>query len=326
MQTRQVYLARAVSLACLAVFSVATRGHSAAPAEIIIPGEKVFPESLTSSAEGSVIVGSVGARTIFRAKHGAATAEAWIAPGTGGAQGIFGVFADDESNTLWACSGAFAAPGGPPQPASASALHAFDLKTGAPKGRYVLPTSGGSCNDIAVGSDGSAYATDTSNMEIVRLKQGAKELEVWAGNGAFGPKGGVLDGIAVLGNRVLVNTLVTGKIFSVPIGGDGKPGTATEVKLDRAIERPDGMRSFGKNSLLVVEGGSGGRLSRIVLSGDSGKVTSLKEGYPDDPVAVTVVGTNAYVLEGQLGALMGRAEPDAKAKPFHATAVAVGKP
>lgn len=324
MQTRHVSLARAISLACLAVFSVATRAHSTAPAEIVIPGEKVFPESLTSTAEGAVIVGSVGARTIFRAKHGAATAEAWIQPGTGGAQGIFGVFADDKSNTLWACSGAFAAPGGPPPPASA--LHAFDMKTGAPKGRYVLPTAGGSCNDIAVGADGTAYATDTSNMEVVWLKPGAKELEVWAGNGAFGPKGSVLDGIAVLGNRVLVNTLVTGKIFSVPVGGDGKAGAATEVKLDRAIERPDGMRSFGKDSLLVVEGGSGGRLSRIVLSGDSGKVTSLKEGYPDGPVAVTVVGTNAYVLEGQLGALMGRADPDAKAKPFRATAVAVGKP
>lgn len=161
------------------------------------------------------------------------------------------------------------------------------------------------------------------NMEVARLKKGAQALEVWAGNGAFGPKGGVLDGIAVLGDRVIVNTLATSKLFSVPIESGGKAGTATEITLDRPIERPDGMRSFGKKDLLTVEGGGGGRLSRITLDGNSGKVTTVKESYPDGPVAVTVVGTTAYVLEGQLSAMR---KPDAPAKPFHATAVEVGKP
>ncbi|HEX4676086.1 MAG TPA: hypothetical protein VH209_12200, partial [Steroidobacteraceae bacterium] len=63
--------------------------------------------------------------------------------------------------------------------------------------------------------------------------------------------------------------------------------------------------------------------------GDTGKVTTVKEGYPDGPVAVTVVGTTAYVLEGQLAAFMGRpgagTEPPPP-KPFRATAVQVGKP
>ena len=307
-----------------AVFAVA---YAAAPAEIVISGEKIFPESLTSAKDGTVILGSVGARTIFRAKKDSGNAEAWIHPGTDGMLGIFGVFADDKSNTLYACSAQpFGPPGGPPPPPSA--LYTFDLKTGAPKGHYPLPTPGAFCNDIAVDSEGNAYASDTLNMQVVRLKKGAKELEVWAGADAgFGPKGGVLDGIAVLGKRVLVNTLVTSKIFSVPIGKDGKAGAVTEVKLDRATERPDGMRSFGKDSLLVVEGGSGGRLSRVTLSGDSGKVTAIKEGYPDGPVAVTVVGTTGYVLEGQLGAMRGPpGGTPAPANPFKATAVEVGKP
>jgi hypothetical protein len=58
---------------------------------------------------------------------------------------------------------------------------------------------------------------------------------VWAGNGGFGPKGGVLDGISVLGNRLFVNTLATNKLFVVPVETDGKPDTITEVKLDRGI-------------------------------------------------------------------------------------------
>jgi hypothetical protein len=53
----------------------------------------------------------------------------------------------------------------------------------------------------------------------------------------------VHDGISVLGKRVYVNTLVTSKLFTIPIESTGKAGRPVEVKLDRAIERPDGMRS-----------------------------------------------------------------------------------
>jgi len=305
---------------------VCAAANGAAPATITIPGERLITESLTSTKEGSVIVGSVMGRTIFRAKPGADTAEVWIQPGTDGLTSIFGVFADDRSNTLYACSGT---PGGPPggPPPPPSALHTFDLKTGAPKGHYVFPTPGGFCNDIAVDKDGNAYATDTNNMQVVMLKKGAKELVVWSAPDAFGPKGGVLDGIAVLGDRVVTNTLLTSKIWATPIGKDGKAGATVEVKLDTPVERPDGMRSFGKNSLLVAEGGSGGKLSKVVIEGDSGKRTVLKEGFPDGPVAVTVVGTTAYVLEGQLGAMRGPpGGTPPPAKPFKATGVAVGKP
>jgi hypothetical protein len=88
------------------------------------------------------------------------------------------------------------------------------------------------------------------------------------------------------------------------------------------------MRSFGTQDVLTIEGGNGGRLSRISLSGDKGKVTTIKEGYPDGPVAVTVAGTTAYVLEGQLDILFGGAgsTPTPPEHPYHATAVEVGKP
>jgi hypothetical protein len=85
-------------------------------------------------------------------------------------------------------------------------------------------------------------------MEADRLQDGSHQLQVWAGSGGFGPKGGVLDGISVLGNRLFVNTLETNKVLVVPIETDGKAGTISEVKLDRGIENPDGMRSFGNDS------------------------------------------------------------------------------
>ena len=331
--TRRLRLGTVTVLGVAAAACIA-RGEvhaaSAPPTEIVIPGERIFPESITSSPDGSVIFGSIGASTIFRAKPGAAGAEAWIPPGTDGMSHIFGVFADPKSNTLWACSGtpAFLPPDPGGAPPKASTLHAFDLKSGAPKGHYEFPTPGSFCNDIAVDASGNAYATDTNNMEVVRLKKGGKQLEVWAGSGGFGPKGGVLDGIAVLGNRVLVNALGTSRLFSVPISADGKASAITEVTLDRPISRPDGMRSFGKDKLLIIEGGNGGRLSQITLSANNGKAAAIKEGYPDGPVAVTVVGTTAYVLEGQLTTMFGQrpGAPPPQTKPFKATAVAVGKP
>jgi len=134
------------------------------------------------------------------------------------------------------------------------------------------------------------------------------------------------DGISVLGSRLYVNTLTTNKIFMVPIEGSGKAGPVTEIKLDHAINHPDGMRSFGKDSVLVAEGGGKGRLSRIKITDDSAQVTLLKEGYPDGAVSVTVVGTTAYVLEGQLAELFGKPDPNQAVKPFHATAVEVGNP
>jgi glucose/arabinose dehydrogenase/mono/diheme cytochrome c family protein/sugar lactone lactonase YvrE len=301
-----------------------TSTDPAGPAQLLVPGEKIYPESLTSTADARVIIGSIVARTIFVVKPGTATAEVWIQPDSGPTLGVYGVFADEKSNTLWACFSSVPGPHSSPQ--APAALKTFDLQTGALKQRYQLPTAGAFCNDIAVGSDGSAYVSDTENMEVDRLPSGGHQLQVWAGNGGFGPKGGILDGISVLGNRVLVNTLVTNKLFSIAIQADGKAGAISEINLDRAIENPDGMRSFGKDSLLIVEGGGQGRLSRINIDGNSGQVTPLKEGYPDGAVAVTVVGTTGYVLEGQLAALFGKPDPQRVAKPFRATAVEVGTP
>ena len=313
---------RLASLAGIAGVVLGTAAMADAPPEIRIPGDKVFPESLTSTPEGAVIIGSIGMGQIFRAKAGSDSAQVWILPSDDAPAGYLGVFADPQHDTLWACSLPAGGPGvAKPVP---SALHAYDLTTGKAKGHYPYPTPGGVCNDAAVGADGTVYATDTGNMQVLRLKPGATALEIWAGEGGFGPAGGVLDGISVLGNRVLVNALATSKLFSVPVGKDGKAGKITEVKLSRPIERPDGMRSFGKDSLLIVEGGGKGTLSLITLKGNNGTVKTLKAGYPDGPVAVTVVGTTAYVLEAQFAAMRG--PNPVPVKPFKATAVEVGKP
>lgn len=298
---------------------------SGLPAEISIPGDRLFTESLTSSRDGAVYVGSYGidgygGRTIYRASPGRAVAEVWIAPPSETSPGYLGVLADDKTHTLWACVLPVRMAAGEPQ-TTPSILRAFDLTSGAIKASYPLPTPGGVCNDIAIAADGAVFVTDTENMEILRLGAGASALEVWSGNGAFGPKGGILDGIAILGDRLFVNTLATNKLFAAAILPDGAAGPVSEIALSRPILAPDGMRSFGQD-LLLVESGGPGRLSRVTVSGNSGEVVTLSEGYPGGAVAVTVVGTNAYVLEAQFAA--EETLPKMPTKPYKAVAVDVG--
>jgi sugar lactone lactonase YvrE len=290
-----------------------------APAQIVIPGTRIIPESLTSTSDGIVYIGSIGARQIYRAAPGADTAEVFIPAGTGDMQAIFGVLADEKSGNLYACSGNM----GPPAPGTKpvqSAMYVFDLKTGAYKMHYPLPTPGAACNDIAVDADGGVYVTDTQNMLVATLKPAGGKFEVWAGQGGkFGPTGGVLDGIAVVDGKVYVNTLVTSKLFVVPIAAGGKSGEVAEVKLDKPLDRPDGMRAFG-HGLLVANGGGAGSVGAVTFDGyGGGRHSVIKEGFPDGPVAVTVVGDNVYVLEAQFASM--RAEPGTPDKPFKATAV-----
>ena len=258
-----------------------------------------------------VFFGSIGNKMIYRAAPGSDKAEPFVQPGTDGVQSTFGVYADSKTGTLWACSNLLGPPGGPP-----ATLYAFDLKTGAPKGHYPFVTAGGLCNDIATSADGTTLRHRHPEHAGRGAEEGRSALEVWAGgDGGLGPKGGAVDGISVVGNRLIVNELAASKLFSVDIGKDGAAGTPVEIKLDRPISRPDGMRTFGKSAVLIVEGGDGGKLEKVTFDGNNGKVELIKQGYPDGPVAVTVVGTTAYVCEGQLSAMMRRPGSSAPAAP-----------
>src|ERR1700722_12744024 len=118
----------------------ASAAGSPAPASLAIPGEKIYPESITAAADGRVIIGSIVSRQIFAAPPGAAAAVPWIGADSETSLGIYGVFADDKSNTLWACFSSF--PGSIKTAQAPSALQAYDLQSGKLKRRYVLPTRG----------------------------------------------------------------------------------------------------------------------------------------------------------------------------------------
>jgi hypothetical protein len=73
-------------------------------ASIALPGDRVFSENITSTKDGTIYVGSLGSGGIMRIKPRSSHAEIWIKAGAFGSRSIFGVLADERSNTLWVCS------------------------------------------------------------------------------------------------------------------------------------------------------------------------------------------------------------------------------
>jgi sugar lactone lactonase YvrE len=261
--------------------------------EITLPGTRVFPESITSLKDGTLIIGSLGHGNILRIAPGKTEAVEWIKPGTGGLNSILGVFADEQHGLLWVCSNRFEEK----DKGEATAAKTFDLKSGAPKGTYPLPGAKPLCNDFAVADDGTAYVSDTEQATIFMLKPGASALEV----GAKDPLLAGADGLAFGDKTTLyVNSFTTNKFLRVDIGADGKAKSVTELKTPRKLDRPDGMRTIGKQRLLMAE--NGGIMSIITFDGpqkDTIVVKNLKEGMPETP-AVTAARGMAWVAEGKL--------------------------
>jgi sugar lactone lactonase YvrE len=284
----------------LATTAMSSVSSAAPPAAIELPGDRVFPENITASRNGTLYVGSLGAGGVVRVNPTSRRARVWIKPGAFGSGSIFGVFADDRSNTLWTCSNDLSARGVTiPGSQAASALIGFNLRTGT--GRIAVPLPGAHtlCNDMTVGPDGSVFVTDSLNPQVLRLAPGSRQLEVFATNPEWDAAGGKagLDGIAIGSDgNLYVDTYSAADIFRIVVTA-GKAGKITRLTAPRQMELTDAMRRFGNNSFLIIEGA--GRLDRITINGDSFSVETLKDGFVG-PTAVAQIGDTGWVSEGQL--------------------------
>ena len=138
--------------------------------------DKSFPESLSSTKDGTLYVGSFNLGGVVKAAPGG-KAEQFIQPGAGGSRSVLGVLADENSGTLYVCSNditGFGVPG--PGDTKGAWLKTFDLASGAPKGSFALKYPKSLCNDIAIGADGTAYVTNSLAPIVYSLKPGGTAL------------------------------------------------------------------------------------------------------------------------------------------------------
>jgi sugar lactone lactonase YvrE len=269
-----------LALSLVAVVSV----YAAQPiTEITLPGSRLFTESITSTKDGTLFAGSVGKGNVVRIPYGTTTVTEFIKPGSNGLSAVFGIYADEKHNTLWVCSDHWDDGKGDPP-----AVKTFDLTTGAAKGSYTLPGAATFCNDIAVADDGTAYITDTEQGSLVMLKPCANALE-----GA--------DGLAFGEKTVLyVNSVTENKLLRVDLRPDGKSKDIIELKLSQPLTAPDGMRTIGKNRLLMAE--NSGNMDIVTFSGlnvQNADIKVIKSGLESTP-AVTATRGMAWIAEGKL--------------------------
>jgi sugar lactone lactonase YvrE len=276
----------------LALFA-ATTLTAAAQANILIGDEKSSPESLTVAADGQILVGSATTPFVYRAKPTTSAAEKFVDASSEPAGTIFlGMLADDANHTLWTCE-LTPVPDSQPKRRT-SAVRSFDIATGTPKLRWNLPGDSSTCNDLSIGPDKALYITDTPNARIYRLPHGATEATLYTENSLL--KG--IDGLAFVGKVLYVNNVSTNKLYRIPVDASGKAQDPVEIQTDKVLEGPDGMRA-AKGKLYVAEN-RGGKVSVVVISGDKGTVTVLKDGLKT-PTAIEPHGNTLWFSERAIG-------------------------
>lgn len=280
---------RAVCFA-LAVLAAASASHAA---EIVIHDTKSQPESMAVGPDGTLYVGSASTPYVYTVKKDSTTATPFVdASAAGPGTFFFGVLADAATNTLWTCQLTPVAGATPVR--RSTALRGFDLKSGAPKLSWTLPGDNSTCNDFAVGPDKALYITDTANQKIYRLAPGAQVPKLYLDHRSLLG----IDGIAFLDGTLYVNNVFFNKLYRVPVGADGKPGTPVDIWMDAPVHGPDGMRAA--NGKLFVAANGSGEISSLTINGDTAHVTVIKNGLKT-PTGVEPAGDTLWFTERATG-------------------------
>jgi hypothetical protein len=298
----------------------------AGPLSIALPGARAFPESITSTLDGTLLIGRLGDGGIVRANPRTGEVALFVVPGASGSRSITGVLADEASKTLWACSNDLSALGGVSSGRDhGSALKGFDLRTGSAKRSVPLPGPHAFCNDIAVDASGVVYVTDSAGPNVLRLPVGASTFETFASSPQFlPPQAGAagLDGIAFGGDgNLYVTTYAAGGLFRIDVARR-RAGRVTKLH-GAALILPDALRPLGQRSFLLVEGA--GTLDRVDIEGDEFKAAPIRGGFRV-PTSVTRVDSTAWVSEGQLSFFFDRSgKSPSPSLPFRIYAVPLSK-
>ena len=294
-------------ISCGLLFAAASVPAFAA-SDITLNVPMAFPESLTSTADGTVYIGSLNQGAVYRAKAGEANATPFITKQAGDFGLVLGVLADSSTDTLWVCD----------DNGDKANLKTFSLKSGSAKKTYPLP-GGGFCNDIALkGKD--AYVTDTKNGRILKLASGGNALAEWYTNDKSDPS---LDGLVWQNGALYTNTYNGNHVIRISVNPDGSAGKGVNLATSMDVYQPDGMRLSSDGKMLMVEGrgkDGNGRLDEVTVSGNNATIRVIKDHYML-PTAVTTVGSTAYVLEAKLNYQRDPALKGKDPAPFKAYAV-----
>lgn len=268
-------------------------------ADIVLPGERVFPGGVASMRDGTLFVGSMRDGAIWKIAPGGSLIEQLpLAVGE-----ISSLTIDERTQTLWACAGSLNADN------PAAVLKAIDLRSNKVRSEFVLPAQG-HCSDVGLGRDGTLYVVDGANSALLRMKKGESAPVTWLSNDDVGRSLGNWSSVCTdnVGGLYILSR-DKGSLVRITVRWDGSASKPVEIKLDRPLVKPATVRLMAKRKLLVTE--ASGQLSRVDVMGETGSVSMLVQDILV-PGGLAVVNGNAYVAETQQGVWNSPQKP----KPF----------
>ena len=292
--------------------SSSSTGEVACDAEAVeLPGEAFYPEGIAADGE-TLYIGSLATGEIVRASACNGEVESFVPVGL--LTGAVGLRVDGDRGVLWACDADVTFVALP-------ALHAIDLNSGDIVATHDFGGPG-FCNDVALDDAGNVYATDSAGHRVVIVPAADAlsdtTVETWSADAALAVPPGEfgINGIAWdPAGAVHVVNYFDGRLYRIPIEGDGSAGAVEELAGTGSFVLPDGILRDG-DDLLVVEGGLL-QLTRVDLGDLS---TEAVAENLDVPATVAIVDTHAWVTQSQLDHLIGL-DPAPPELPFTAVRV-----
>jgi len=279
------------------------------PAEIVHRFEdaELWPEGIAfDSATGDIYVGSIHRHAIYRLTPDGVVEEL----GTSSRDGlleVLGIWVDAERRTLWAATGegAWQEPlDGPPRQ---NELIRYDLETGQLDGRWPIPDDElRLLNDVVVGPDGTAWATETLRGELFRVAQDG-ELELFRRY----PELVFLNGITISedGERLFL-----GHFSGLSVVSPDDDSIEEINGRDMALGMIDGL-SHTTGRLVLVQNSHrvSFRVVEVVLDPDEREATAidiLPSGLPEGliPYTSAIAGDSVIVVGASTFDLLDRGE------------------
>lgn len=281
----------------------------AAPLQVFeLPGAAVFPESIGVDPEtGDAYVGSLADGALYRLRSGGAV-EVFSGAGEEGRNSVAGVKIDNRRR-LWTAGG------------YDGTVSVYDPADGSLLARSDVGARPSCVNDIAFGSGGEAYVTDSLVSMLFRADSESLELAPWvdlAEQGVPWGDGLNFNGIVLTADRRHLVACQTnlGRFWRVALDD----GRVDEVALEGGpLEHCDGLAAAGSQLFVAVNARNLVAVVDLADDGSSGRVQrTIRSDAFAFPTAVAVLEDRLLVVNGQLDKMGG--EPTL---PF--TVIAIGR-
>ncbi|MFK7986131.1 MAG: SMP-30/gluconolactonase/LRE family protein [Sandaracinaceae bacterium] len=273
-----------------------------------LPGATLHPEAGAFSVrQNAFFVGSLDDGGVLRVDAASGEVSTLLAPQHEDWSSL-GMAVQEDINRLWVCAIRDV-------DAQYGEVWSIDMNTGA-RARYDLRDAHehGSCNDLALGPDGTVYVTDRENPNVYVLRPGAETVELLVSDPVLAPPrlGLGQNGIVVLPEEAgLITTQYLPPRLNF-VSFSSETPTVERIEVDGDFHDYSSLGSGADGMVLL--GGSlfvmfATELVEVALAPDYRSGTAHAIGVRGGMTDVVPVEDELYLLNGQAVAFVAGADP-----------------